>query len=299
MVGNIVTMQQCILFLSKQLSILLLCLYFPAQATTIVQKIPSLNITAEATYLLGERTKPAVLILHGFLTTNQFHTITSILEFLQSEGFNALAPTLTLNISQRRNLLKCDSLHTHTLERDIIEIEYWVNWLQSQGHSKIILIGHSSGSLEVLEFLASRPHPNVSSAIFTSLFYLNGPELGILTEELASARMLLKNRINTPSNYHFLFCNDQYYATPQSFLSYLKIDRLHTLSALNHLKIPSYTIMGGSDQRYKKVGREWLNELQQTSTNLVIIEGANHFFSNEYEFDLQDNILQILTQQTP
>jgi alpha/beta superfamily hydrolase len=63
---------------------------------------------------------------------------------------------------------------------------------------------------------------------------------------------------------------------------------------LKHTKIPSYTIMGGADKRFKKVGREWLNELESTPTNLIIIEGANHFFSNEYEFDLQDTLLKTL-----
>ncbi|MCF6298464.1 MAG: DUF1749 domain-containing protein [Thiomicrorhabdus sp.] len=291
-------MPSCILYILKYLSIGLFCLYIPAQATTVAQKMPSLSLTAEANYVAGEQNKPAVLILHGFLTTNQFHTITSIASFLQSEGFSTLAPTLTLNISQRRSLLKCNSLHTHTLERDTIEIDYWVQWLRKQGHENIILIGHSSGSLGILEYVANQPSPSVSKAIFTSLFYLNGPELGILPDDVESAKMLLKNRINKPSTYHFLFCNDQYYATPQSFLSYLKLDRSYTLSALKRIKIPSYTIMGGADKRFNKVGREWLNELESTQINLIIIEGANHFFSNEYEFDLQDTILKILNTAT-
>jgi len=292
-------MQPCILYLFKCLSISLLCACIPAQASTVAQKLPSLSLTAEADYMQGEEGKPAVLILHGFLTTNQFHTITSIANFLHDEGFSTLTPTLTLNISQRRNLLKCNSLHTHTLERDTMEIDYWVQWLREQGHENIILIGHSSGSLGILEYIANQPNPAVSSAIFTSLFYLNGPELGILPNEVESAKMLLKNRINKPSTYHFLFCNDQYYATPQSFLSYLKLDRAYTLSALKRIKISSYTIMGGADKRFKKVGREWINELESTQTNLITIEGANHFFSNEYEFDVQDTILKILNNPNP
>ncbi|VAW46732.1 hypothetical protein MNBD_GAMMA04-1098 [hydrothermal vent metagenome] len=288
-------MQSCILYLLKYVSICLLSVCLPAHALTVVQKMPTLSLTAEADYMVGEQSKPAVLILHGFLTTNQFHTIRSIADFLHSEGFSTLAPTLTLNISQRRSLLKCNSLHTHTMDRDSIEIEYWVQWLHAQGHDKVVLIGHSSGSLSILEYLETHSNPAVSGAISTSLFYLNGPELGIIDEEVESARMLLKNRINKPSTYHFLFCNNQYYATPQSFLSYLKMDRAYTLKALKGLKIPSYTIMGGADKRFKKVGREWLNALKSTQTNLIVIEGANHFFSNEYEFDVQDTLLQILT----
>ncbi len=292
-------MKEHTLFIIKSICISWLILCFSVQAKTITQKIPPFNLTAEANYVQGETSKPAVLILHGFLATNQFHTIKSTSEALNLEGFTTLAPTLTLNISQRRNLVKCTSLHTHTLKRDIIEIAHWINWLQAQGHSNIVLIGHSNGSLELLEYLSKTQNPSISAVILTSLFYLNDPKLGILPEEVSQAKMLLKNRINKPSHYHFLFCNDQYYATPESFLSYLKMDKSYTLSLLKNLTTPSYTIMGGADKRFQKVGRQWLDALEQTPTHLITIEGANHFFSREYEFDLQEKIIEILNQATP
>lgn len=291
-------MKEHTLFIIKSICIGWLTLYPSAQAGTITQKIPPFNLTAEAHYVQGKASKPAVLILHGFLATNQFHSIKSTSEALNLEGFTTLAPTLTLNISQRRNLVKCTSLHTHTLKRDIIEIAHWINWLQAQGHSNIVLIGHSSGSLELLEYLSNTKNPTISAIILTSLFYLNDSKLGILPEEISQARMLLKNRINKPSHYHFLFCNDQYYATPESFLSYLKMDKSYTLNLLENLTTPSYTIMGGADKRFQKVGRQWLDALEQTPTHLITIEGANHFFSREYEFDLQEKIIEILNQAT-
>jgi len=289
-------MQKLSFFIFKCIAFYLLLIGNPALSATVIQSIEPLNLKAEAEYSLGEPTKPAVLILHGFLTTNEFLTIKSISEGLQEEGYSTLAPTLTLNISQRRNLIKCSSLHTHTLERDAIEVEHWVNWLQEKGHQEIILIGHSSGSLVILEYLSTKPNQNISAAIFTSLFYLNGPEFGVLDSEIQSARIDLQNQVNRPTKYNFLFCNHNYYATPKSFLSYLKIDRNYTLDSLNNIKIPSYTIMGSADQRYHSVGTEWLSELEQTKTKLKIIEGANHFFSSEYEFDLQDKLTQILNQ---
>ncbi len=292
-------MKQHALFIIKSFGISLFALCLSVQAKTVTQKIPPFNLTAEASYAQGESSKPAVLILHGFLATNQFFTVTSISNILQSEGFTTLAPTLTLNISQRRSLVKCTSLHTHTLQRDIIEISHWVDWLHAQGHAKIILIGHSSGSLELLEYASKANYPNISSIILTSLFYLNGSELGILPEEVTKAQTLLKSRINKPSHYQFLFCNNQYYATPESFLSYLKMDKPYTLSLLDSLSIPSYTIMGGADKRFHKVGRKWLDALKRTPTNLITIEGANHFFSREYEFDLQEKIIDILNQTPP
>ena len=45
--------------------------------------------------------------------------------------------------------------------------------------------------------------------------------------------------------------------------------------------------MAGNDERYSKVGRNWLDELKATGTKLTIIEEANHFFSNDAEPKLQ------------
>lgn len=289
-------MQKSSFFILKCIVFCLLLISKPVLSTTITQSIAPLNLKAEAEYVLGEPAKPAVLILHGFLTTNAFHTVKTISDGLQQEGYSTLAPTLTLNISQRRSLIKCNSLHTHTLERDVFEIAHWIDWLQAKGHQKIILVGHSSGSLALLEYLNTKPHQNISAAVFTSLFYLKGSELGSIESEIEAARLDLKNQINRPNKYSFLFCRNNYYATPKSFLSYLKIDRNYTLDSLKNLNIPNYTIMGGSDKRYQSVGIGWLSELEQTNTNLRIIKKANHFFSSEYEFDLQDELAQILKQ---
>ncbi len=272
----------------------LLLIALQAKAETIVHDISSLNLKAEAEYVAGSEDKTAVLILHGFLTTNKFHTVTAMAQGLQEEGYTTLTPTLTLNISQRQNSVKCNSIHTHTLEKDVIEVAEWVKFLKEQGHKKVVLLGHSSGSQELVELLNTRKDIDIQAAIFTSLFYLRGKELGTLQSEMNYAQQALKNKQDRPHKYSFLFCKSNYYAVPQSFLSYLKLDRTYILNSLKNLSIPTYTIMGRADKRYQSVGESWLKELEQTGTNLIIIDGANHFFSSEHEFDLQDTLNKIM-----
>lgn len=281
---------------AASLSILVLfnLVWLPAYAQVVSQTIPNTNLKAEAEYIVGNSDKPAVLILHGFLTTNQFHTIVSVAQNLQLEGYTTLAPTLTLNISQRRTSVKCNAIHTHTMESDLNEIQAWIDFLKKQGHQKIVLLGHSSGSQTILEYLHTREEKEISLAIFTSLFHLSGAELGTYEEDIKKAKNAVANRENRPQKYSFLFCNQNYFATPESFLSYVRMDRQYTLAALSKIKTPSYTIMGGEDKRYQKVGREWLSDLKSTKTQLIVIPGANHFFSSEYEFDLQDTLTRIL-----
>ncbi|WP_373019062.1 alpha/beta hydrolase [Thiomicrorhabdus sp.] len=262
-------------------------------ADTVTHLITPLNLNAEADYQLGQKDKPAILILHGFLTTNQFHTIRSTVQAFHDAGYSTLAPTLTLNINQRKQSVKCNSVHTHTLENDVTEITEWINWLEQQGHKQIVLVGHSSGSLELIAQLAQNHDPKIKLAIFTSLFYLSGPELGISQADFDYATEALKNHNNQPHKYSFLFCKNNYYATADSFLSYQTLNRQNVLNYLKALTIPNYTIMGSADKRYKSVGLNWLDELKESGTNLIVIEGANHFFSSEYEFDLQDRLIEI------
>lgn len=267
-----------------------------AFAQVVTHTIPGHDLKAEAEFFKGEASKPAVLILHGFLTTNQFHTVKSMANAIQEGGYTTLSPTLTLNINLRKQSVKCNSIHTHTLQDDINEIQAWIAWLKQKGYQEIVLFGHSSGSQELLAYLEQQQDPAIKLAIFTSLFYLNGPELGTQPLDIAYAAQAIKDNKLTPHKYSFLFCKKDYYATPESFLSYQKLDRSYILKQLSNLTIPSYTLMGSADKRYQDVGLNWLDELKNTSTHLILVEGANHFFSSEYEFDLQEQLIKILGQ---
>lgn len=284
--------------LVRNLCTLLLVLSLPltVHAKVVSQKIESLKLDVEAAYLQGDQDKPAVLILHGFLTTDKFHTISAMASALNDEGFTVLSPTLSLDVNKRKNSVKCNSLHTHTLEKDIIEIGDWINWLEEKGHKQVILVGHSSGSLELLEYQNKYKDPRVKSMAFTSIFYLKGQELGTIQQEIDLAEKMISSAKKRPHKYSFLFCKNNYYATPESYLSYLKFDRNYVLESVRNLKISSYAIMGGADKRYKSVGESWLSELEKTGINLVVIEGANHFFSSEHEFDLQDQLVAIINK---
>ncbi len=272
----------------------------PAAAQTVNHKIEPLNITAQAEFVKGDEDKPAAIIIHGFLTTNQFHTVKSMAQAMEDAGYSVLTPTLTLGINLRKQSVKCNSVHTHTLEDDIIEVEEWIKWLATVHNKKeVVIVGHSSGSQELLSMLERSPQPNVKLAIFTSLFYLSGKEVGTHAEEIVSAKQALTAKQNRPYKYSFLFCQNNYYATPESFLSYQTITRQQVLQQLTELKIPSYTIMGSADKRYQTIGGDWLGELKQTGTNLIVVDGANHFFSSEYEFDLQEHLVNILQKYYP
>lgn len=271
--------------------ILFFCIHSVGFANEKTVKLPiNSKLNATASYIQGEATKPAILMIHGFLSTRNHATLKNLNIAIADEGYSTLAPTLSLNINQRKQSLACEAIHTHTMHSDIKEIESWVNWLISHGHKKIILLGHSFGSLHMLVYLQNK-NPAVSYAIASSLIDL---EHAIGTQkvnsQLEKARHDIKNADTRLQEYRISYCK-KFVSTPRSFASYAEWNKENILNLLANLTTPVHIIMGGGD---KRMDQNWSSTLMQQGSKLSIINGANHFFSNEYEFELHDKVLEIL-----
>jgi len=60
---------------------------------------------------------------------------------------------------------------------------------------------------------------------------------------------------------------------------------------MREVSTPQAYLMGSMDDR---LGPAWIEQLRQTGQPLTIIPGANHFMDGEYEFALQDAVLEQL-----
>lgn len=270
----------------------LLMLVFPAAAhAAIVQQLMRPGIAANAEYLIGDRDKPAVLLLHGFLQTREFPTVITLALGLQTEGYTVLSPTLSLNIPNRTQSLACEAAHKHGMEEDIAEIRYWVDWLKSHGHRSIVLIGHSFGSMQLLAYLSDHPDPAVKAYVGTSLIEAR---IGSTFRPTLIARLesLIRNKQNALVTYPLSFCQ-KYPSTPEGLLSYVRWDQPRLLSALKVVPVRMLLIMGDTDSM---LGQGWLKALQHIQMPMVIVHGANHFMDGEHEFDLLDHTLAFLRQ---
>lgn len=65
--------------------------------------------------------------------------------------------------------MACEAVHAHTMEGNIAEISFWVNWLARKGYSSIAMVGHSAGSTQVLRYAAQNPNLAAKKVILTSL----------------------------------------------------------------------------------------------------------------------------------
>jgi pimeloyl-ACP methyl ester carboxylesterase len=274
---------------------LLLCLLvsmLPATAqATVVYETLRPGISASADYQPGERGKPAVLLLHGFLQTRDFPTVATLAGGLRDAGYPILLPTLSLGIPNRTQSLACEAVHRHSMEDDVAEISHWVRWLYARGHRSIVLFGHSFGSLQLLAYLSGRPDPGVSGLIGTSLIEA---QIGDTNRATLIARLeeQVQRKQRGLVTQTLSFCK-KYTSPADPLLSYVRWDPARTLTALRRSPVGVQLIMGGADAN---LGHNWLKALQHLETPMIIVPGAGHFMDGEHEFDLQDHTLDFLAR---
>jgi len=277
--------------------IYLLCLLiavFPVAANaTIVQQEMRPGIPASAEYLTGERGKPAVLLLHGFLQTREFPTVATLARGLQDAGYTVLSPTLSLNIPNRAQSLACEAVHKHSLDDDVAEIGRWVAWLKAHGHRSIVLVGHSFGSLQLLAYLSAHPDPAVKAYIGASLIE---SQVGTASRPALIAQLedRIRNNRRGLVTGSLSFCG-KYTTTPEGLLSYARWDQPRVLAALRQAPVRVQLIMGDADSI---LGEGWLKALQHIQIPMAVVHGGNHFMDGEHEFDLLDHTLKFL-ERTP
>lgn len=276
------------LLTSSLLMVLFLSLSAKAELVEL-SLTPELTVLAD--YQAGFSEKPALLLLHGFLQTHHFSTVSRLSAALGQSGYSVLTPTLSLNLDQRKQSLDCNAIHTHSMADDIGEIKRWLDWLEARGHQRVILIGHSFGSLQLTAYQTHYRDPRVSALILISLVHAD-QDLPAAEKVAMQARLQtqLGQAESMPDRYQISFCKN-YLSLPQAFNSYLEWGEKHLKTALHSLQVPVNIIIGGKDNR---IDSEWIDSLQMEHLTTHLIKGANHFFDDEFEFDIQEKVESLL-----
>lgn len=255
----------------------------------VVEARMSNGLIATAEYRESDSDLPAVLIIHGFLATRNFQTVSRLSNALYDEGYTVLAPTLSLNVDKRKVSLPCEAIHTHTMEDDTREISYWVNWLNAKGKDNIIMVGHSYGSIMILSYALKNRHPSVKKLVATSLVVDEHTlDEKIIDGQIKSALAQLKKGDKNLGEYEISYCK-RFVAPPDAYLSYASWSQPRLLQSLSKVTVPIHVILGGNDNRVEK---NWPKTLKKNGVNLTLVNGANHFFDAEHEFDLLENVIE-------
>ncbi len=266
-----------------QLLLLLMPLLAPAAESELVRERMPDGRTALATWYPGDNDKPPVLILHGFLQTREFPTVARLGESLAEEGYPVLLPTLTLGVDARRKSLPCEAVHLHSMDQDAEEVAHWVQWLHQRTGKPVSVIGHSAGSTTLLAMSQAHPELPVKRMILISLLYFKPGEASAGETAQGAGDGKLRE-------YRIAFCK-RYPSTPEAFASYRTWDAQRTLQALAASPWPVSVILGGADDR---VTAAWRARLKASPAQLRVVEDAGHFFDTQYEFDLLDEVMDLL-----
>lgn len=267
----------------------------PLFSAEITVSLPG-GIVANADFRKGESGRPVVFLLHGFMSTHTLNIIQLMSEELENQGFAVLAPTLSLNINNRRTGANCEAIHTHTMESDVKEIAWWVNWLKDKGYKNVIMAGFSTGSLQIAIFLAANKNDIIKKAVLVSPAYLAGAPFSPVEEKadiITATEMLAKHELKL-NNFHLSYCNGNFVAPPEVFLSYKKWTSTQLLKVTREISIPYTVISGEEDHRF---GIKLAKEFKKINTPLVIIPGANHFFDSPNEFDFLDKFIRVVAEK--
>lgn len=275
-----------------------ICLSLPAFAIAngVVEATLPGGKVATASFHAGKKDKPALLVLHGFLQTHTFPTVVSIMEAASTAGYASLAPSLSLGISRRNKSLPCEAVHMHSLQDDVDEVAFWVRWLEKNGYSRVILVGHSYGNLQLLAYLDQNPSSAVKQLLMISLTDVERKQNARQRADMvAGLRNRLAQRRQALVEAEIGHCR-KYVSPPAALLSYMSISRDSILTSLAKSPVPAEVIMGSKDDR---MGPDWVDKLVSRGLVVRVIAGAPHFFDNQYEFDLQEAVVQALQGKTP
>jgi esterase/lipase len=277
--------------------LLLLGSPFMAIADTVSVTLPS-GLGAYANYREGRATQAAVIMLHGFQQTHHSEPMQSLGSSLASKGYTVLSPTLSLGVNSRSQSMACEAPHVQTIEDEVDEISYWMDWLRAKGHKKIIPIGFSStGNLGVLLYTLKNSHLPLNKIILVGL----NPQYQDAKDVQQVRSVLRDNSVSKARNLHMLtlgYCLNNLASTAHSYLSYVKYKDTKILELLSQTSARSELILGTADTI---LPANWLDQLKSVKppVNITWLANANHFFEGTSEFDLADaveNILQRLNK---
>lgn len=271
-----------------------LCLFLlstPAHAETIEARLSS-GIIATADFHPGVPAQAAVLLIHGFLQTQHSQPISTLASNLASKGYSTLSPTISLGINRRKQSMPCEMVHTHFINDDSAEINYWVSWLANKGYKNIVLVGFSStGNVEVLLHNTQGSHPAVSKSILISMNPVAISQAELKKARAANVSHLEKSK--QPNVYSVGYCRKNFFATQASYLSYAQYHEANMLALISQNTIPTDYIFGSADTI---LPNNWIAQIKalKPHSKIIVIEKANHFFDGEFEFDLAEKVEQSL-----
>lgn len=272
--------------------------------TNLVQTITSDNIILNGLYNPGSKEKSAVIMIHGFTSDfyshKFFHTIQ---ESLTSSNICNVA-VQTRGTGIRTEFIYADR-HDGTyigsfyekLDEAHLDISAWIEFLKEEGHDRIILLGHSLGTIKSVRYLFEGKYKDIVQKLvllapFDKNGYIERCTKGKWKEYVQIANQKISEGLGDeiiPEGY------DDYAMSYQNYASWYEDSELSNMwdfyrygeydyPILNQIDIPVQVVVGDVDDCYyipdfctlKDAGKALSENIKDL--DLHIIPGSGHTY---------------------
>lgn len=288
------------------LALLLATSSIPVQGEEVTLEHQGLTLNANLETTGTDWPRGAVVLMtHGTLAHGGMETLHGLQVAFRERGISSLSLTLSLGLDKRHGMYDCQIPHQHQLTDAIAEIGAWLGWLQKQGATRVALLGHSRGGNQSARFMAEHPEAPIGVLILIAPDTWNdtetekdyrqryGKELAPRLEQ--ASQLVSAGRGGTLLEHlDFLYCPDTS-ATASAMISYYAPDpRLDTPRLIPEIKVPVLVIAGSEDKIAQNLVEKVLPLADGQRVQLIVLEGADHFFRDLYADDIGDAVQALL-----
>lgn len=263
----------------------------------------------------GDKTKPAVLYIHGFQGSFYEDSFTKVIaEYLHKEN-RAFLTANTRGNGKDSEFNTTDGkivrigAHYELLKDSPKDIDAWIKFLIDQGHKEIILAGHSLGTLKVVRYLFEGKYKNnVKKLILLCPFDQAGLMIRDIKTPVNELIVKAKEKIKQGKGEEMITSDFETitmsYNTWLSWYTQDDFGRMfefcnkdYDFPILNAIKIPTKIIVGSLDEyftsepNHKEGVRIMLKNIPNSEGK--IIEGAQHQFHG-HEDELAKEVLKFI-----
>ena len=239
------------------------------------------------------KTESIALLLHGTRGHQNLELISSLIESLLDIGIDSLSINLSYGVEDRNNdFLPCDIHHQHTVKDSLDEIKLWYKFISNKGYTKLYLVGHSRGALDILNFYLNERDDLMNPDIIFLLAPIIDSDYDHKINYQANHNIDIES-INIKDNLsiNFLGC-EKASVSGETFKSYYY--NPETKSLIEALKSSSVQtrVITGSEDKITPNTHQVVQDLVSEKNNIRLfqIDGSDHFFRDFYFDDLMEII---------
>ncbi|MFA7556506.1 MAG: alpha/beta fold hydrolase [Hydrogenophaga sp.] len=247
---------------------------------------------------------PLVLMTHGTLAHGGMEIMQAMQQGLEDQGVASLAINLSLGLDSRRGMYDCGVTHTHRHTDAMGEIGAWLKWAKGRGAKDVVLLGHSRGGNQTAWFAAENDDASVRKVVLVApatwsresrdAAYRNAYGKDLADVYRQAQRVNAANGGKGTLKAGFIYCPDAE-VTAASFVDYYADEpRMDTPSLFNKINEQVLVIAGSEDTVVEGLIEKTAPAAEDGKVQLVVIDGADHFFLDLYAEEAVDAIVDFL-----